>query len=199
MKKLNKVLALPNRAFRSVLRLIFRFDKWHVNTMIERKYVSDIITYINKRYNGPKQTVVEIGCGLGDLLRRLNVKEKVGFDIESNVLKAARVLSTLSGENIRFQTFSFPESDLTLKVNIILMVNWIHHISPEVLKLKISEYFKNNLCDRGELIIDTVQEPGGEYPYNHDITFLTKDLHCQVLKIGSDIRQREIFSIQKIN
>src|SRR6476661_7699197 len=98
------------RMWRRGLRLIYRFDKWHVSSIDQRKYAQDIIFYCNKKDD--KHSFVEIGCGLGDILRNVKYKTKKGLDADANVLKAASLLARLQGQNIQFEVFSFPESSL---------------------------------------------------------------------------------------
>jgi len=177
-----------------MLHRIFGFDAWHVGPLMCKQYAQGIITYCNN--NPIRDSIVEIGCGLGDVLRNVLYKSKTGYDIEQNVLKAARFL-TFWGRagNITFSMFSFPHDKLEGKYDIIILVNWIHHIQPEVLKENIEKYFSCNLNKDGSVIIDTVQDK--EYKVNHDIKYLTKDLSCKIIEIGNYERQRTVWAIQK--
>jgi 2-polyprenyl-3-methyl-5-hydroxy-6-metoxy-1,4-benzoquinol methylase len=181
------------RMWRRTLRLIYRFDKWHVSSLDQRKYAQDIITYCNKK--AAKHSFVEIGCGLGDILRNVKYQTKKGLDADPKALKAASFLARLSGQNVQFEAFSFPGSPLSGNYDVVIMVNWIHHIEPSVLKNKISSYFNANLCDNGVILIDTVHDK--EYEYNHDINFLIKDLNCSLHRLGEYPRKREVWAIKK--
>ena len=79
--------------------------------------------------------------------------------------------------------------------NVIIMVNWIHHIAPATLKEKLQEYFAHSLQINGRIIIDTVRDP--EYEFNHDIHFLADSLNGRLEKIGDYERGREIWVIKK--
>jgi 2-polyprenyl-3-methyl-5-hydroxy-6-metoxy-1,4-benzoquinol methylase len=181
------------RIWRRALRIVFGFDKWHVSSIDQRKYVQDIIQYCNKK--GSRSSFVEIGCGLGDILLNVKFKTKKGFDADRKVLKAASFLARLKKQKVQFEVFTFPDSPLTSKYDVITMVNWIHHIEPAVLRNKIGEYFNDNLSDEGEILIDTVQDK--EYKYNHNINFLIKELNCPVYRLGEYPRQREVWAIKK--
>lgn len=179
---------------RIFLRYIFKFDKWHVFTLTEKKYAKDIIIYCNAR--SPRNRFVEIGCGLGDIVRHVHYAERQGFDMDEKALKAARFLNTVTGGGkIRFSVFTFPGSTLPEKYDVIVLVNWIHHIEPSVLKSSIAAYFKNNLNEAGVIIIDTVQDR--EYKFNHDILFLTEGIKGDVSKLGDYERLRQIWLIKK--
>ena len=99
------------------------------------------------------------------------------------------------GSKIIFSVFRFPGSPLPYKYDVIVMVNWIHHIEPELLKSKIEEYFNNSLNQQGVIIIDAVQHP--DYKFNHDINYLVQNIKSDTVKLGDYERQREIWLIKK--
>ena len=180
--------------FRIILRSFYGFDRWHLFTLIERNYARDIIVYCNNQTE--KHAFVEIGCGLGDIVRNVKHKEKYGFDADINVLKAASMLARIClKKKIKFSVFHFPEAKLNGKFDVVVMVNWIHHIHPSVLKLKLEEYFKSNLKPGGSIILDTVQDK--EYQFNHNINYLAADLNATLTKIGDYERQRQVWAVKK--
>jgi hypothetical protein len=121
----------------------------------------------------------------------------LGYDNDIKVIQAVTYLKTIKlAKNIKFILFSFPESRLEIKTDTLVMVNWIHHIEPGTLKVYLSKFFHDNIYNDGYIIIDTVQDK--DYPYNHNISYLTKDLPCTVIKIGSYIRMREVWCIKKL-
>jgi SAM-dependent methyltransferase len=173
---------------------MFQFDTWHITPLMCKQYAKEIIKYCNN--NPIRNSIVEIGCGLGDILRNVHYKNKKGYDIDQNVLKAARFLSFWKKErNNTFSIFIFPNDKLEDKYDIIVMVNWIHNIQPNILKENIEKYFLYNLNQDGSIIIDTVQD--NEYKVNHDIKFLINDLSCKIIEIGNYERQRTVWAIQK--
>jgi hypothetical protein len=182
------------KVYRMFLRSMYRFDRWHLYTLRERIYAQDIIRFCNNR--PVRNSFVEIGCGLGDIIRNVNYGSKLGLDHDKAVVGAAAVMNRLAlRPGMSFGTFSFPGSVLDGRYDVIVMVNWIHAFSPEALAEGMNGYFRNNLNPGGVLIIDTVQDP--EYRYNHDIGFLTRNLDCRVEKIGDYERQRSVWAIHK--
>ena len=175
------------------MQLIYGFDRWHVSPVEERPYALDVIRYCNQR--SERNSFAEIGCGLGDILFNVQYREKKGFDYDEKVLKAASFIARMKNQKVEFKHFRFPESPLAGKFDVITMVNWIHHIEPEMLKEKISEYFNTNLNRNGEILIDTVQD--AQYKYNHDINFLIIELNCSLYRVGEYQRQREVWAIKK--
>jgi hypothetical protein len=176
---------------------VFGFDKWHLSTFKERSYAQCIVKYLNDNIINKKYDMVEIGCGLGDIIRNIRIKNKLGLDADIKVLKAARILSSLRGKfRINYKVFVFPTSQLDGFYDIIIMVNWIHNVEPKELKTKMNEYFMTNLRPNGVLIMDTVQDK--EYKYNHSVDFLMSDMRAQKIKIGEFERQREVYAIRKV-
>jgi SAM-dependent methyltransferase len=164
--------------------------------LYERPYARDIIKYCN-RISKDHYSLVEIGCGLGEITRNINLKQRIGCDADERVLKAARFLSYVTFKNnILFRKFKFPEDKLINKFDIIIMVNWIHEIDSNILKNKLSEYFYSNLADGGTIIIDTVQNKN--YLYNHKIAYLTSDLDAIIKEIGLYECDRRLYSILKM-
>jgi 2-polyprenyl-3-methyl-5-hydroxy-6-metoxy-1,4-benzoquinol methylase len=189
-----KVKVWIGKSFRIALRSFYKFDKWHLFTLQERKYAKDIIQFSNKKIKRGK--FAEIGCGLGDIVRNVNYDQIYGFDSDIKVLKAARFInSVFQKKKVFFLLFTFPETKLTSYFDVIIMVNWIHHISKEVLKEEIMNYYRLNLNEDGFIILDTVKSK--DYKHNHEINYLSDGLNCNLIKIGEYERQREIWAICK--
>jgi cyclopropane fatty-acyl-phospholipid synthase-like methyltransferase len=188
-----------NRVFaggRRILYYVFRFDPWHVSPLSERAYARDIIKYLNAKPDSERGTLVEIGCGLGDIVRRVRFREVLGLDCDANALRAASFLAGLSfRRRIAFRRFQFPQTPLAGRFDAILMVNWIHNVPPDVLKENISRYFHDHLTSRGEILIDTVGAK--TYTYNHRVDALTEGLACCVEMLGEYENLRRIYAIRK--
>ncbi len=185
------------RFFRRLLRLFFRFDAWHVRSLGQKEYARKIIDYLNGRQGIQHQSILEIGCGLGDIISNVNYLKRVGRDRDPRVLSAAAFLARIKRKGeIVFSTFDFPNHTLNGKYNIIVMVNWIHDIPPEILKEKLNDYIMNNLTDDGELLIDTVKLKG--YKYKHEIGFLSEGFQYQIETVCRDVSKREVYTIKRM-
>lgn len=61
------------KMYYKLLYKIFNFDEWHVSVIGERPYAMEVVKYINRflrentEYKRGRK-VVEIGCGLGDIV-----------------------------------------------------------------------------------------------------------------------------------
>ena len=176
------------------LQKYFHFDQWHIVSLRQRAYARDIISYCNQREH--RQAFLEIGCGLGDIIRNVKYSNRVGYDADERVLRAASFISRFSfGNKIKYHAFTFPASEISGKYDVILLVNWIHHIDPSVLRSKIKEYFVGSLNAGGVIIIDTVDHH--EYKYNHDVVYLSEDLNARIHKLGDYERGRKLWLIIK--
>ena len=194
IRLVNKLKIWGGKSVRLTLRLFYRFDRWHVFTLTERKYAQDIIAFCNRKKI--RNSFAEIGCGLGDIIRNVRYAEKFGYDLDQKVLNAASFLDKISfGQKTQFSVLNFPDDILPGTHDVILMVNWIHHVPPPVLKYKIEEYFRNSLNNEGIIIFDTVQDK--EYKFNHDIEFLAGDPGISFTKLGDYERMRQIWILQR--
>jgi SAM-dependent methyltransferase len=169
---------------KQVLKICFRFQRWHVNIYSNRPYAQAIVRYLNDRE--ARGSVIEIGCGLGDILRRLNYEKRAGLDREQEVLNAASFISKFhigGGEKIVFRPFDLLKDELEGQYDVIIMVNWIHNIPPEVLKKKMETFFRDHLNPGGELVFDVITDK--TYQYNHDYHALTSGFNCRIEFLGS--------------
>lgn len=176
-----------------MLHKLLGFDRWHVTTLRKRGYARDIIHYANGRKI--RGRAAEIGCGLGDIIRHLQYRVRLGLDSDPRVLRGAAFLASPFSRKIRWSVFHFPDTPLQGTFDLIIMVNWIHHIEPETLKRQLEVYFSNSLNRGGEIILDTVQDPS--YEYNHDIAFLMSGLGVVPHEIGAYERRRQVWSLKK--
>lgn len=192
-KNILRILSIPERIRNIVLFQVFKFDKWHTSPSGNRVYPNDIINYANKLKNSI--SVCEIGCGLGDIISKINAVKKTGFDMDVNVLKAASWLHR-GKTNLNFEYFSFPESDLKSKYDIIIAVNWLHNIENDSIKKNFINYFNTNLNVNGIMIVDAINNPS--YKYYHDFFKYFEQINCEVLELGSYQSNRKVLIIQKV-
>ena len=177
---------------RYLLQWMFGFDRWHVNRLGDRPYALRVISYLNAWPDDRRGRVVEIGCGLGDILRRLRFHERLGFDSDPAVLRAARMLATLTRQRyLRLAEGTFPLA-LDGRYDAIVMVNWPHLVDEARLQPQLAAYVRQHLKPNGVLIVDTVQDPA--YLYRHRIERLAP-AGSPIMKLGSFERQRELWSV----
>ena len=81
----------------------YHFDTWHLSPYEWKEYAQVCVRYLNSH---DCKTVVDIGCGLGEILQHIKADRKIGLDLQEEVIQAARELN--SGE-IDFVVGSFGE------------------------------------------------------------------------------------------
>ncbi len=181
-----------------ILRLFFKFNLWHISSYRHRKYAISIVKHANAKEIRNK--ALEIGCGLGDIIRRLDYNTKVGLDNDVQVLKAARFVSKVFDKNkTDFNFYDLVNSDTLNEIyDVVLVPNFAHAISSEILKKKIEHIFLNNLSDSGEIILDVIEDKNLQnYRNFHSIDYLSESIECEIYKIGEFKHSRTIYSISK--
>jgi hypothetical protein len=162
----NRLTRRVVRYERAVLQRIYGFDSWHVGHAGE-PYVRDIADALNRWPETSRDAAVEIGCGLGDIVRRLRFRRRVGLDRDRGALAAARFLARFStGSPPEFEPFEFPGTPLRGVYNAIIMVNWIHQVDPDTLGSALRDYAAHHLQPGGAVVLDTVDDKA--YDHNHD-------------------------------
>jgi len=126
---------------RIVLRIFsigLKVPKWHLNATFEaREYKSQVIKIANM-YDS--NYVIEVGCGVGEILSRLNASQKYGLDINMDTLLLCKRLNNnikiiqtdIIKNNIKIiEILNSIEQDETI---LIIMVNWLHQYSENQVK-----------------------------------------------------------------
>ena len=182
------------RLERAFLQRLYGFDRWHVGHAAE-PYAADIVRFLNEWPEADRESVVEIGCGLGDILRRIRFRSRLGLDRDPRVLAAARLLSHFHGGTPpRFDVFDFPQAVLSGTYNAIILVNWIHDVDSPRLRDAIDVYLARHLRPGGGVVLDTVSDRA--YTYNHDIQRLAP-AGAVTVHLGRYARNRDIWVLRK--
>jgi hypothetical protein len=163
MKFKLSIKCLATRAYLSLLRSKYKFDPWHVTGNINcRVYKHQVLEVVKSL--GAISGVVEIGCGLGDLVSNIETNERIGIDADDNVIKAAEYLN---GKKCKFISGSFEDAG-EYQADLLIMVNWIHELDPLVLANEIKK-----LGGRYKfLLVDAITSDREEYKYKHDFNFM---------------------------
>lgn len=171
---MNKVKTLLNYKF--YLMLIFGFERWHLVKFRDREYAMFLVKALNMLEN--KSSVLEVGCGLGDILLRLKFSNKTGIDISKNVIQAAKFLSLFKNFNkskFRYVCQDIRSRKIDGKYNVIILVNWIHNIDSKELKDIFKNLYHQNLMTGGTLVFDIVTS--NDYKYQHNLQYLIEGLN----------------------
>ncbi|MDG2448810.1 MAG: class I SAM-dependent methyltransferase [Saprospiraceae bacterium] len=184
------------RVYYAWLQKKYGFDKWHSATPFEaRTYKKSVVQLASQL--GVK-SVVEIGCGLGEIISRIDAQERIGVDRELAVIMAARQLNKseckfFTMELVKF-TKEFPNDDFEL----LIMVNWIHEISWKDLSQSIKDIQAR--FDVKYLLVDSIDKAIGGFQNYHDEERFSSLGPIVDMKLGLDFaRSLYIINIEKIN
>ncbi len=156
------------KIFYNLLRFYFGFNRWHSSGSYWcRPYKGEVVELSNLI---KPNSVLEIGCGLGEIISRVDATHRQGIDIEPQVIDAAKFLNK---KYIYFDVESLHDlSDLRintdLPLDLLIMVNWTHEIEWQNLSkcvLQIIEKLKVKY-----ILIDGIIESAEGYAYYRNST-----------------------------
>ena len=164
---------------------IFKFNSWHINSNYYlRPYKKVAVDMANSlKFNN----VIDVGCGLCDILSRIKCNRKIGVDIDKNIIKACKMIC----KKITFINASIFEdcdklnlnNDYFPKDNLLICLNWLHGYSWVKIQDVLKNMFRNNKMNY--LIIDIINyDPNNQYKFHH-----TED---DLLKIGNILIKQKI-------
>jgi SAM-dependent methyltransferase len=153
------------RCYFRALSYRFGFHPWHAASPFEcRIYKAEVVESANRLR---PRVVLEIGCGLGEILCRIGAARRYGFDAELGVVEAARFLH---GRTCKFDVANIRDGAAIAKaidedVDLLVTVNWPH-------ALEWAEYAASvrNLIGALSiryLILDTIDPRHAGYHHYH--------------------------------
>jgi len=161
-----------------ILQKIFGFHKWHTTPVEQRPYSREVIKWCNgllKNESDKGKKIIEIGCGLGDILAKINAKKavKVGYDIDEKVLKAAKVLHPKT----KYKVENFAPDIFKQEILILITVNFLYSLDYETVEKQFKKIISNNNI---KYIITEMMYPATQnYPYSHNMdTILGNSYIC---------------------
>ena len=166
----SSIIGEITRQLRVFLKNKYKFEEWHLSTMNEKEYAADLVCQMNKFLDEKgfgHYPLVEVGCGLADILANLKWKHgRIGYDLSQNAISGAKVLHP----RIKFEQGSFADIKIG-NICCVIMVNFIHSISPAIMKEDIAMLLDNNEIQM--FVIDVLERTKySEYLYEHNGTFL---------------------------
>jgi SAM-dependent methyltransferase len=167
-------------AYRKMLCNLLGIERWHAGGEERHPYRQEILRQLHAR---APTSMLEIGCGLGDILCRVPAGSRLGCDVSARVLWGARLSHPLQWllRGTRFATLRLgdPVQD---RFDAVVCVNFIHIIPPSELQAALRALARDNLAPGGVLVFDVVSNP--QYRYNHEPEFLLKELGLEAEVVG---------------
>lgn len=157
-----KILMRVKYLINYCLYLYYKYDSWHLSSIESREYCLDAVNYINSKIQ-IDGCAIEIGCGLGETISKINCKSKFGYDLSDSVIAAAKFRNYFN--SAVFHVGSFDALNST-KVDYLIALNFLHDFDSKT----VSKWFKdmNNDNDLFYIIVDEVHDP--DYKNNHNFT-----------------------------
>jgi SAM-dependent methyltransferase len=141
------------------------FDDWHSTAPFEcRPYKAEVVKLAN---SVSAASVLEIGCGLGEIISRVNAERRIGIDINQAVVYAAR---NLYGNLCTFEVSSLTDIE-TLRVqcgahvDLLIMVNWPHLLPWHELSTQIKSIIE--CMQIKHIVIDGISDVALDYAHHH--------------------------------
>ena len=114
-----------SRVYFFFLYLFFNFEGWHYKSSYYcSAYKRNIVKLINKHID-ISDSIVEIGCGLGEIISRINCQNKFGIDRCFKVIDAAIFIYRF--KKIKFISGSF--HNLNINLDHIILINFTHELT----------------------------------------------------------------------
>jgi SAM-dependent methyltransferase len=156
------------RLWLGVLQRVFQFDAWHSNSPYScRPYKRVVVGIVNSLQ--PK-SVVEVGCGLGEILSRTSARERFGFDSDPAVIRAARFLHPRGTRWVAADASDVRELlPREHDIDCLVMINWIHSLRPD----QLAECVLPLLARVRYVLLDAIDHDAPpSYRFRHDFGFL---------------------------
>jgi len=145
----------------------FGFDPWHVKSPFPRRpYKRRVVAMINSL---AADTVVEIGCGLGEIVSRCRAKNRFGFDLDAAVIAAA---AELHGAGVTFRQGDLRNPDgiaaaVGGPIDVLVTLNWPHMLPFEMIENAIAGLTAQTPVRI--LVIDTIHPGLAGYQHCHTL------------------------------
>jgi SAM-dependent methyltransferase len=110
-----------------LLSMVFKFDRWHTSAPYScRPYKSEVVNAAN---NINPSSVLEVGCGLGEIVSKINSKKCFGIDRDAHVINAAIFLCRK--KKIKFFVANLSDvqiisNNIGQNIDLLVLVNWPH-------------------------------------------------------------------------
>lgn len=153
--------------YREWLQKVIGFDKWHLSSLNERPYAISTINRINELIQHgmiSEGMILEVGCGLGDIISSIQWSDKMGFDIDRRAILAARILHPRTA----FRVGTFDEIR-NKKISALIALNFMHQINGETCCQYFGQLLQHNKVER--IVIDSVQSPPYRYAHDYEAFF----------------------------
>lgn len=147
-----------------ILYRVYRFHHWHAYSPVSARPYRRVVADLAQADGDRLARVVEVGCGLGHILARVQAAERIGYDPDAGALRAGRLLY---GRGVTFLSGSFESVD-DPQIDVLIAVNWLHSFSPA----QVEAWLRPLLSRTRRLLVDQIDPEAAGYKFHHDFAFL---------------------------
>jgi hypothetical protein len=142
----NVTRELGRRMLVSPLLAAYGTQRWHNRGFCTTNYKKIVVAMARQLPERP-DVVVEVGCGLGDLVSRVRAGHRFGYDIDAQVVACARVLQRFRRGEVIYRTGSIDsleqlEFDV---VDLLITIGWLHVFTDEWIQEQLRALTKTKL------------------------------------------------------
>jgi hypothetical protein len=155
-------------AYKSGLTLDPWFINWHIKPNIYCKPYKWRVIEVANSLN--PNSVIEIGCGLGEIISRVKAQYRVGIDIDKTCIYLADKLNKgpIYIEGSFDSVLALPVKD----IDLLIMVGFIHRIPMDTLSFHINQILDSKTCKY--IITDMYREDYPDRGVVHDLSKYNK-------------------------
>ena len=192
-----KILCIYQRIKYRILFNNFKIDPWHLSgTFYCRKYKIKTLEIINKI---KPAYYIDIGCGLGEILSKVDLKNKnkFGFDIDNKLDLAIKKINPnfyFSSDKEEFFDLLRKKIEGENKKIIVSLLNFSHTITEKEFYIYLNTL--NKILGPYILITDSVFDKSKEYKYHHKSFFDKQEKIIEYIERIDQIRSLYCISFE---
>jgi SAM-dependent methyltransferase len=147
------------------LERTYGFDPWHAAAPYACRPYKARVVAMAQALSPP--VVVDLGCGLGEVIARIDAPSRFGFDPDKGAIGAA---GYLFGKKVSFAVAALDQPDIIATavknpIDLLIMNNWPHRFAIEEIAAGLKA-----LCARipvNRILIDSIKPELQSYKYRH--------------------------------
>lgn len=189
----NCIVGLIKREYYKRLAKRYEIDTWHTSPYELRSYAQCVAQYINSEIekSGDEGFIVDLGCGLGEIIRHIKAKRRAGMDLSKNAIEVAKYLD--KSKKIIFSVGSFSELIIEEPIQFLITLNFMHGGTEDKWVEHYAKVTNNNTIKN--IIVDTLEN--GENVHRLDFTKILPDTYSLHKRMGPFLGGRflEIYTL----
>ncbi len=188
----NAVIGRLKRRYCRKIQEKFNIDQWHAIPYEHKEYAVKIVNYLNKLLRGSEE-IVEIGCGTGDIIRRLRGRKLFGYDIDEKVIACARTLD--KKHKVSFYTGSFDDIGYGRDIDYFITLGFMHGEDESFWRPHYQKISQNNNIHY--FVVDVYKEENSINTHCLDFSKILPDAYKLIHVIKTNGGVKTIFVFEK--